>query len=999
MIADKWHSSIVFRMMGTIAIVMTILFLFGHLITIHLAKRNLEEQGAEQLTLQSDYLQAQIQQAQDLITEKLRLRFQLLRQFSALPLQSRKVEPDSKNLIDIHRNSLELVINSLLQDEDTVAIWIQDWNNNYYEGFIKRGEGSIQTLDAAPDKHPNWHLMESAIFEQGELLGTVTLAFTFQRLEAMRQASDLQLFKASQVIELHNESQGTLLVMNRTLEASLFFGILMLMIYWIAQSTILQPLHRLRLSADQLAQGKLNTEIDSQRTDELGLVAQSFAKMRDAIHEQIDTLKMLNLTIAEQNEELRKANSLKDEFLASTSHELRTPLHGIIGIAESLIDGVTGDLSSPTRSNLSMIVNSGKRLSHLINDILDLSKLRNRDIKLNRKPVALKPLADIILLMCQSLVRSKPVLLHNRISTDIPPVNADENRLQQILFNLVDNAIKYTKSGNVTVSAMVKGDQVEITVADTGVGIPNELQEHIFEAFEQGGESISRESGGTGLGLNITRKLIELHGSSIKLESEVGVGSMFTFSLPSLIHSKDTSPRSQELIEDKAGFLNSDSPPLSSDSHRNIDGVELIRMMYPIPEDVATNPMKAQIRQDSTYTILIVDDEPVNLQVLTNYLSFHDYHIEQANDGKQALELVEKHNPHLILLDVMMPQISGYEVCRRLRQKYPRTELPILLLTARSQPADVVAGFEAGANDYLTKPFAKEELLARIHTHLHSSQLNIAYGRFVPHQFLELLESSIIDVRLGDCVQQKMTILFSDLRSFTSFSEEMSPQENFQFLNAFLRRIGPSIREHNGFIDKFIGDSIMALFPRSADDAVQAGIAMMQKLEDYNRERIRYQRRPLRIGIGINTGSLMLGTIGEHNRMESTVISDAVNLASRIESLTKHYGVSFLLSEHTFHELRKPHQYGMRVIDRVQVRGKSQPVTLWDVFEGDPNEVREQKAEASRYFEEAVSLFHLGQFAEAEGLFHKYLAHCPDDRASQQFLERCQEGNRSPSNR
>ncbi|NES85186.1 MAG: PAS domain-containing protein, partial [Moorea sp. SIO2B7] len=196
-------------------------------------------------------------------------------------------------------------------------------------------------------------------------------------------------------------------------------------------------------------------------------------------------------------------------------------------------------------------------------------------------------------------------------------------------------------------------------------------------------------------------------------------------------------------------------------------------------------------------------------------------------------------------------------------------------------------------------------------------QLNQANERFVPREFLQLLKkNSIIDVDLGDNVHQEMSVLFSDIRGFTTLSEFMAPEDNFRFINAYLSRMAPAISEHRGFIDKYIGDAIMALFSGSADDAVGAGIAMLKTLAQYNTTRQRPDRPPLKIGIGINTGFMMLGTVGGKNRMEGTVISDAVNLAARLEGLTKIYRVSLLISNNTFLRLEDIDNYDFRIIDR-----------------------------------------------------------------------------------
>jgi adenylate cyclase len=267
-------------------------------------------------------------------------------------------------------------------------------------------------------------------------------------------------------------------------------------------------------------------------------------------------------------------------------------------------------------------------------------------------------------------------------------------------------------------------------------------------------------------------------------------------------------------------------------------------------------------------------------------------------------------------------------------------------------------------------------------------KLTDAYGRFVPHQFLHFLGyESILDVKLGDQVQKEMSVLFSDIRDFTSLSETMTPEENFQFINAYLSRMEPAITENFGFIDKYIGDAIMALFNGSADDAVKAGIAMLEQLNEYNYTRYRPDRAPLQIGIGINTGTLMLGTVGGQSRMDSTVISDAVNLASRVENLTKEYGVSMLITHNTFVQLNE--LYDFRLIDRVKVKGKSQMVTVYEIFAADPLELRQKKLETKTMFEQALVLYNINRFVEATKLFSACLQINPRDKVAQIYMQRC----------
>jgi class 3 adenylate cyclase/GAF domain-containing protein len=271
------------------------------------------------------------------------------------------------------------------------------------------------------------------------------------------------------------------------------------------------------------------------------------------------------------------------------------------------------------------------------------------------------------------------------------------------------------------------------------------------------------------------------------------------------------------------------------------------------------------------------------------------------------------------------------------------------------------------------------------------TQFNEASSRFVPSQFLQFLEKeSIVDIKLGDSVQKEMSVLFSDIRDFTTLSESMTPEDNFKFINAYLSRMEPAIVAHQGFIDKYIGDAIMALFGSNADDALLAGIAMLHRLAEYNQHRANSGYMPIQIGIGINTGSLMLGTVGGQNRMDSTVISDAVNLASRLEGLTKKYGVSLLISHHTFAQLEDVNQYVFRIIDRVQVKGKSTEVSVYEVFDADPPKLREGKLITKTVFEEALLHYNRHSFTYAERLFEEVLRLNPEDRAAQIYLERCQ---------
>ena len=266
---------------------------------------------------------------------------------------------------------------------------------------------------------------------------------------------------------------------------------------------------------------------------------------------------------------------------------------------------------------------------------------------------------------------------------------------------------------------------------------------------------------------------------------------------------------------------------------------------------------------------------------------------------------------------------------------------------------------------------------------------NQAYSKFVPEEFLKFLhKDSILDIRLGDQVQETMSVLFLDIRDFTQRSESMSPSETFGFINEYLGRVGPLIREHHGFIDKYLGDGLMALFPGKPQDAVEAGLAIQKAVQDFNQEMIGQGQDPIRIGIGIHTGLLMLGTVGEAERMDGTVISDAVNLAARTEGLTRIYGVSMIVSQDTLFQLEDPTKYNYRFLGKVRVKGKDQPVSIFEFFDLDEKEIRTVKVVTREDFERGVMQLHEREFQEARNSFEAVKRAAPEDRAADYYLMR-----------
>jgi len=725
------------------------------------------------------------------------------------------------------------------------------------------------------------------------------------------------------------------------------------------------------------------------------------------------------------NQRLLQLDHLKDQFLANTSHELRTPLNGIIGLAESLRDGATGELPETAREHLSMIAASGRRLNNLINDILDFSKLKSRELTLRKKAVRLQAVTHNVLILSQPLTKGKDLRLVNAIPNDTAPVLADENRLQQILHNLVGNAIKFTDYGVIEIGLVQEaGRSKEVSaeqsndllpnataaghspvpriiayVRDTGTGIPVDRQQSIFRAFEQGDGSTARTYGGTGLGLAVTRQLVHLHGGRIWVESEKGQGATFYFTLP-LAGKEAMTAAEKQYPEEPEGLVNSADlieKDLLGEGKGSKTPAGAASRDIAIPEPAASvgrsapaEPFHPLANRESEIRILVVDDEAVNRQVLQNQISLAGYEVTAAGGGKEALDLLLNAQRYdLVILDIMMPNMSGYEVCYHLRKQYLPSELPVIMLTAKNHVTDLVEGFDAGANDYLTKPFLREELLSRIRTHLHLSYINRATGRFVPHEFLRTLgKRDITDVSLGDHEQLEVTVLFSDIRDYTTLSELMSPEDNFQFVNAYAGRMGPVIHHHGGFVQQYLGDAIMAIFQEHPQQALQAAVDMQIAIQRYNKERAQKGRRAIRVGMGMHTGSLIMGIIGDHYRNDAATIADTVNTASRLEGLTKHYGVNIILSEESRGRLQNPEDFHFRYLGRVQVKGKHQPVNIYECIDGDHVDTVARKLATREIFEQGLRQYYQKDFKSAHDAFEQVLSRNAHDTAARLFLQR-----------
>ena len=466
---------------------------------------------------------------------------------------------------------------------------------------------------------------------------------------------------------------------------------------------------------------------------------------------------------------------------------------------------------------------------------------------------------------------------------------------------------------------------------------------------------------------------------------------------------------------------------------------------------------------------MLVDDEPANLTLLEELLRLEGYATVSAESGAEALSLARASRPDLILLDIMMPEMNGFDVCQSLRKDTALQTVPVIFLTALDDDTSRLRGLEMMADDYLTKPFNSRLLLAKVENILQLSKmrsqavasqfnqqvkeqskrqiaaaweaneyLSEKFQLFVPEQLLgRIAPQGIESIQLGNVTEEELTILFCDIRGFTAIAESQEARETFEWLNAFFTEMNDCITSHGGFIDKYLGDAIMSVFDKRkshAMDAIEAAVAMQESLQKFNASRQKYNlENPLNIGTGINTGIGMIGTLGSDRRMDSTVIGDVVNTASRLENLTKIYGCQIIVSENALVHAREflngispnsnsqeslllkcdlevgtqetiispsgataadsdlpSNNYYYRWIDRVTPRGKQQAIEIYEIWSASSPD-SEVKLLTQVLFDKGIQGWQSERYIAALGYFQQLIEQNPADTVVSFYINRCQE--------
>lgn len=595
----------------------------------------------------------------------------------------------------------------------------------------------------------------------------------------------------------------------------------------------------------------------------------------------------------QQAERLMELDRQKTEFFQNISHEFRTPLTLMIGPLESVIERKQ-DLPY---EQCAIALRNSRRLLRLVNQLLDLHRLDAGRMQASFRPCNLVQFVSQIVEAFRPYCDKKNIRLSTQL-TRCTSVYVDLEKFDKVLYNLLSNAMKFTDAGgNITIKVEPAGDHVRLQISDTGIGIKKEQVPHLFERFRQAEGSVNRSYEGSGLGLALVKELVELHGGQISVESVYAEGTTFTVWLQT-----GTSHLPVEQVLE-----------VPTEMQVSRAAVELadLEIEFPVEEEEGTEEPQIKVAGVPSSTpsrVLIVDDNSDLRAYVSRILRQEGYQIRIARNGAEGFEVAQEYRPQLIVADLMMPEVSGLDMIRMIRDTEQLKGTPIILLTAKADEATRIEGTEQGADAYLSKPFNDRELLAEVrnllalkaneqrvlelNTYLTESVLR----RFLPPAMVQRAAKGELELDLRP-EQTLITTLFSDIVGFTQLSNTLRSRRVAELLNEYLAAMTQAVFDNGGTVDKFMGDGILAIFgapevlapKEQVRRAVATARQMLRSLEQLNQ---RWEKQgivgkdgppPVRFRCGIHQGTAVVGMFGGKERSDYTAIGPSVNIASRLQ--------------------------------------------------------------------------------------------------------------------
>ncbi len=624
------------------------------------------------------------------------------------------------------------------------------------------------------------------------------------------------------------------------------------------------------------------------------------------VRERTAQLERLNEALKTANEQLHEMDRLKSDFFANISHEFRTTLTLSLASFKELWRLAP---ATKTREQINVGMRNTSRLLHLVNEFLDLAKFDRGALAIRKLTIDMAALVRGVAANFEAPDRRR---IHLHGAQEPVPVEADPHQMKKVLYNLLSNAVKFSDpdTGQVWIRLGAKGDRVEIEVEDNGIGIPRDQLDRIFERFAQVERRATRRQEGTGIGLALVKEIVSQHGGTVAVESELGRGSTFTVSLPrgaaGVIIAVEDDALSLSVVERKP------------------------------PQEAAP---AAAARPAGHRPLVLVAEDNADMRTYVERLLAPQYRVMLARDGAEALEQATRVPPDLILTDVMMPRMCGNALLKAVRADETLRDIPVVFLTAKAGTEARVESLEAGANDYIPKPFDETEILARVGNliRLRAQERELAalqrekMTRFMPAQLADVIFSDRADDVLASH-RAEITVVFIDLRGFTSFAETSEPEDVMAVLQDYQNEMGRVITDHHGVIERFSGDAIMIFFndpvpvPNHAEQAVRLAIAMRSVVERL-RHKWRQRGNKLGAGIGVATGYATLGLVGFEQRKDYAAIGAVTNLAARLCGEARHGQI--LISERVRHFVKD--LVFAESVGLLKLKGFQKPVPAYNV--------------------------------------------------------------------